>query len=438
MAYSLGIFLRERQVGTLNQDKNSGQLKITYLDAWQRNGYAISTGLTLNNQHTLTAAYNYLDNLLPEGEARKLLAMDLGVSEKQVYPQIRELGQDLSGAFSFTDSVPDLNAPPCFRLLGEAELIERLNKKEDFGLLHWDDKPRLSVAGVQDKLNVFVTAQGDIGFGDGAYCSTHILKFEKPNCEHLVLNEYICMKLSSAIGLPTAEVAFKRFGSHPALLVTRFDRRLDQDSNRVLRRHVIDGCQALNLSRDSKYERNLGDGRDVKHIRDGANLQRLFALCEHTSSPVKSIQWLINWQLFNLMISNYDSHGKNVSLYVSQDNFSFTPTYDLVNVSMFEQFKHILAMAMGDEFEPKDIHAYQMADFAETCDVDRKLVSRMLVSLANSVLQALNERHFLIELFEQYTLSTEEHLYIDALLDNIKTRTTYLKSQAKDILIMAL
>ena len=318
-------------------------------------------------------------------------------------------------------------------MLGEEELTERLNHKEDFGLLQWDNKPRLSVAGVQDKLNIFVTEQGDIGFGDGAYCSTHILKFEKPNCPHLVLNEYICMKLSSVIRLPTAEVEFKRFGSHPALLVTRFDRRLDQTSNRVLRRHVIDGCQALNLSRDYKYERNLGDSRDVKHIRDGASLQGLFALCERTSSPVKTMQWLINWQLFNLMISNYDSHGKNVSFYLSKETFTFTPAYDLVNVSMFEQFKHVLAMAMGDEFEPKDIHAYQIADFAETCGLDRKLVARMLADLAKSVLQALHDKHFLIELFEQHDLSTAEHAYIDALLENIKVRTTYLKSQVQDI-----
>ncbi|MCF2949430.1 HipA domain-containing protein [Paraglaciecola aquimarina] len=428
MAYSLGIFLRDTRVGTLTQDEASGLLSITYQTEWQQNGYAISTGLPLDNQHSLTAAYNYLDNLLPEGEARKLLALDLGVSEKQVYPQIRVLGQDLSGAFSFTDNAADLSAAASFRLLGEQELTERLNHKEDFGLLQWDDKPRLSVAGVQDKLNVFVTAQGEIGFGDGAYCSTHILKFEKPSCEHLVLNEYICMKLSSAIGLPTAEVAFKRFGSHPALLVTRFDRRLAQTSNRVLRRHVIDGCQALNLSRDYKYERNLGDGTDVLHIRDGASLQGLFALCERTSSPVKSMQWLINWQLFNLMINNYDSHGKNVSLYFSLGDFSFTPAYDLVNVAMFEQFKHVLAMAMGDEFDPKSIHAYQIADFAETCGLDRKLVSRMLTDLAKSVLKALDDRHFLTELIEQQTLSSAEHAYIDELLENIRMRTTHLQS----------
>jgi serine/threonine-protein kinase HipA len=438
MAYSLGIFLREKQVGILTQDEASGQLKITYFDAWRRDGYAIAPGLPLDNQHSLTAAYNYLDNLLPEGDARHLLAMDLGVAEKQVYPQIRALGQDLSGAFSFTDSQPDVFAPARFRLLGEAELIERLNNKEDFGLLHWDDKPRLSVAGVQDKLNVFVTAQGDIGFGDGAYCSTHILKFEKPKCEHLVLNEYICMKLSAALGLPTAEVEFKRFGPHPALLVSRLDRRLDQASNRVLRRHVIDGCQALNLSREHKYERNLGDGRDVLHIRDGASLPRLFGLCEQTSSPVQAMQWLINWQLFNLMISNYDSHGKNVSLYVSKDNFAFTPAYDLVNVAMFEQFKHVLAMGMGDEFMPNDIHAYQLADFAQSCNIERKLVSRMLLDLAKVVLQTLEQRHFLDGLFEQHSLSAAEHAYIDVLLDNIKTKTVYLKSQAEEILTITL
>lgn len=276
------------------------------------------------------------------------------------------------------------------------------------------------MAGVQDKLNVFVTPKGEISFGDGAYCSTHILKFEKTTCEHLVLNEYICMKLSSAIGLPAAEVGFKRFGPHPALLVTRFDRKLDQTSDQVLRIHVIDGCQALDLSRDHKYERNLGNSRDVKDIREGASLQRLFTRCENTSSPVKSMRWLINWQLFNLMISNYDSHGKNVSLYVSKDKLSFTPTYDLVNVSMFDQFKHVLAMAMGDEFEPKDIHAYQLADFAETCGISSKLISRMLVGLSQLVLQTLDERSFLTEVFEQQTLSTEEHSYIDVLLDNIK------------------
>lgn len=312
-----------------------------------------------------------------------------------------------------------------------------LNNKEEFGLLTWDDKPRLSVAGVQDKLNVFIDQAGNIGFGDGSLCSTHILKFEKKNCPNLVLNEFFCMKLSKAIGLPTADVTFRRFGPHAALIVERFDRKYVSDKSKVLRRHVIDGCQALNLSRDNKYERNLGDGRDVQHIRDGASLQKLFEFCQGMSSPVESTQWLINWQLFNLMISNYDSHVKNVSLYFDKHNARFTPAYDLVNIAMFPQFKHVFAMAMGDEFEPKDIHAYQLADFAETCNIDKKLLSRLLVGLADRVLNPLSGRVFINDLKEQAYVTVEDISYFEALRDNIFARTEYLKAQAADIPVIS-
>ena len=133
------------------------------------------------------------------------------------------------------------------------------------------------------------------------------------------------------------------------------------------------------------------------------------------------------------MINNYDSHGKNVSIYISKAMCAFTPAYDLVNVSMFEQFKHVLAMAMGEEFEPRDIHAYQLADFAETCDLDKKLVSRMLKQLAKKVLETLQEKDFLIDLFESNAISSAEQKYIDSLLNDIKARTAYLLSQAEDI-----
>lgn len=433
MAYTLAIYCGETEVGTLKQNPATGQLSIIYLPEWQQSGFAISPVLQLDNQYPVNAVYNYLDNLLPEGRARALLAETLALSESQIYPQIRALGRDLCGAFSFHISPPEHSPQPLFRKLSDDELEKRLSEKEQFGLLQWDDKPRLSVAGVQDKLNLFVNSKGEFGFGDGAYCSTHILKFERPNCPYLVLNEYVCMKLSEAVGLPTAAVALKRFGKHPALLVKRFDRRFDSASNRVQRRHVIDACQALNLPREYKYERNLGDGRDVAHIRDGASLVRLFELCGQTSSPVASIQWLVNWQLFNLMISNYDSHGKNLSFYLSKGRYQFTPAYDLVNVAMFDQFKHQLAMAMGDEFDPQDIHAYQLADFAETCGLDKKLLARMLTELANKVLAQLASKRFLSGVHESQQLLSDEQEYIDLLIDNIRERTAYLLSQAEQI-----
>ncbi|WP_288739428.1 hypothetical protein [uncultured Rheinheimera sp.] len=49
------------------------------------------------------------------------------------------------------------------------------------------------------------------------------------------------------------------------LLVKRFARKYDPRAGRLLRQHVIDGCQALDLPRYYKYERNLGDGWGVAH-----------------------------------------------------------------------------------------------------------------------------------------------------------------------------
>ena len=439
-AYQLQVTYGDDVIGTLALDSTTNLLKLSYTPQWQQQGFAISPHLPLNNQHAPEVAYNYLDNALPEGEARKLLAENLGVSEKNVYSQVRAIGNDLAGAIVFRPVQAEQidRTQPIFRLIEEAELIERLNIKEEFGLLTWDDKPRLSVAGVQDKLNVFIDNAGNLGFGDGSLCSTHILKFEKKNCPNLVLNEFFCMTLSTAIGLPTAEVAFRRFGPHPALIVKRFDRKYVSDDSKVLRRHVIDGCQALNLSRDHKYERNLGDGRDVKHIRDGASLEKLFGFCRKMSSPVESIQWLIHWQLFNLMIGNYDSHGKNVSLYFDDSTARFTPAYDLVNVSMFPQFKHILAMAMGDEFQPDTIHAYQLADFAETCNIDKKLLSRLLVSLADKVLKQLSSDLHINQLKQLPNITADDIQYFLVLRDNIVARTTHLKAQAAEIPLIRL
>ncbi|WP_337841959.1 HipA domain-containing protein [Rheinheimera sp.] len=438
-AYRLKLSYGDETIGLLALDNSTNLLKLSYTPEWQQQGFAISPHLPLNHQHRPDVAYNYLDNALPEGEARKLLAEHLGVSEKNVYSQVRALGGDLAGAVTFRPvqgSQPD-HQQPSFRPLADKELIERLNIKEQFGLLTWDDKPRLSVAGVQDKLNVFIDNAGTIGFGDGSLCSSHILKFERKNCPNLVLNEFFCMKLSTAIGLPTAEVAFRRFGPHPALIVKRFDRKYDAAAQKVLRRHVIDGCQALNLARDYKYERNLGDGRDVQHIRDGASLPKLFQLCRSMTSPAESMQWLIHWQLFNLMICNYDSHGKNVSLYFDKQNARFTPAYDLVNIAMFPQFKQVLAMAMGDEFEPQSVHAYQLADFAETCNIDKKLVARLLTSLADKVLQQLTDQgsgSALINQLKQQPFITADDLeYFQALSDNIVAGTAYLKAQAAEM-----
>lgn len=159
----------------------------------------------------------------------------------------------------------------------------------------------------------------------------------------------------------------------------------------------------------------------------------LFELAKTMASPVASLQWLINWQLFNLMISNYDSHGKNVSLFFDKRSNRFTPAYDLVNVAMFPQFKHTLAMAIGDEFEPTSINTYQMADFAETCGVNKKLLSRQLSDLADKVISTLTQQRFIETITQEGHFTKDDQEYMAEVREHVLSRTQHLRSQAQDI-----
>ena len=433
MSYQLALFYGEQLMGHLEYNAKTGLLRLQYNQHWKQHGFAISPALPLNKTHSPHSVYNFLDNLLPEGEARKLLTENLGVNDTQVFIQIRALGQDLSGAISFLDTDKQQTKSPLLRPIKEQELIQRLQQKEDFGLLIWDGKPRLSVAGVQDKINILYSESGEMSFADGSLCSTHILKFEPAHCPHLVLNEYFCMRLAKIIGLPVAEVIFKRFAEFPALLVKRFDRKLSRSKQKVYKRHLIDGCQALDLPRDYKYEQNFGDGRDVAHIRDGASLKLLFNFCQKTATPAANMQWLLNWQVFNLMINNYDSHAKNLSFFYGQNLCQFSPCYDLINVAMYPQFKQSLAMAIGDEFSPEDIYAYQLADFAESCAIDKKLLARTLITLAGKVFKALDSMTIEALFINSQMLTSAEKDYWQQLIENIRLRSSCLSAYAEEI-----
>ncbi|WP_448213543.1 hypothetical protein [Colwellia sp. MEBiC06753] len=89
----------------------------------------------------------------------------------------------------------------------------------------------------------------------------------------------------------------------------------------------------------------------------------------------------------------------------------------------------VLAMAMGDEFDPNHINAYQLADFAETCAIDKKLLARLLSNLTKKVLSTLTAESFIQDLVKINDFSVEEQIYIGQLKDNIVSRAQHLSSQ---------
>lgn len=295
----LDIYLNSKLIAHLLLQDD--QLLWNYTDDWKLNGFFISPHLSLLENIPSLNVQRFLRNLLPEGHPLDELTTHYNLSKNNTYALIRALGLDIPGALVALPAGKNLPIEGKLRILLSKELAQRLDDREHYSLLVWDNKPRLSVAGVQDKINVVLDEKGNIGFGEGALCSTHILKFEKQKLSYLVLNEYLSMQLARQCGIEVANTQIMYFDKHATLLVERFDREFISKSE--IRRHqIIDGCQALNLPPEYKYERNLGSGRDVAHIREGVSLSKLFEFAEHCNNPALTKKKMLDWVLFNILI----------------------------------------------------------------------------------------------------------------------------------------
>ncbi|GIU38618.1 serine/threonine-protein kinase HipA [Shewanella colwelliana] len=383
----LDMHLGDRIIGELSFDPDTETFAVNYTDKWQQNGFPISPMIPLDGSGRSNQIAMFLANLLPENKGLDYLVESLGVTRGNTFALIRGIGLDTAGAIAFAPQGVLLPANS-FREISDAEVIKRLEDPDSWPMEVWDGKPRLSVAGVQSKLNLFYSGEA-FGFAEGALSSTHILKFEKH--QHLVINEFLTMRLAKAISMNVANVDISYFGEYKALCVERFDRRYLPDEQKVLRRHIIDSCQTLGFSVNKKYERNFGTGRDVKDIREGVSFARLFSLASQCANPAAAKQDMLQWALFNLLSGNADAHGKNYSFFMTPEGLVPTPWYDLVCVALYDDFEQELAMAIDDEFDTNKIYAYQLAAFIDEIGLPRALLVNNLTQMATKITQAIDE-----------------------------------------------
>ncbi|MCU8004852.1 MULTISPECIES: HipA domain-containing protein [unclassified Shewanella] len=384
---TLEMHLGDLIIGELSFDATTDTFAVYYTKDWQQSGFPLSPTIPLDGTGSSSQISMFLVNLLPENKGLDYLIESLGVSKGNTFALIRAIGLDTAGAVAFVPKgtlLPETQLRP----IKAEEVIQRIEDPTMWPMEIWDGKPRLSVAGVQPKLNLFYNGE-KFAFAEGALSSTHIVKFEK--YRHLVLNEFMTMRLAKAIGMNVANVDIVHFGDYKVLCVERFDRRYIPNAQRVLRRHIVDSCQALGFSVSKKYERNFGSGRDVKDIREGVSFNRLFSLAAKCCNPVAAKQDMLQWALFNLLTGNADAHGKNYSFFMTPSGMEPTPWYDLVSVAMYEDFEQQLAMAIDDEFDPNSIYAYQLAAFIDGLGLPRNLLISNLTTIARRIPQAIAE-----------------------------------------------
>ena len=125
---------------------------------------------------------------------------------------------------------------------------------------------RISIAGAQEK-TALLYYQKKWCRPLGMTPTSHIFKLPIGFIQHQNMdlsdsceNEYLCLEIARAFGLPVANTRIENFLDVKVLIVERFDRQWSSDKTWLMRLPQEDLCQALGYSPNLKYEADGGPG----------------------------------------------------------------------------------------------------------------------------------------------------------------------------------
>eukprot|EP01042_Synura_sphagnicola_P033478 gene33478-42992_t len=233
LARRLNVFLNGRHVGQLNREA-SGAIDFVYEADWLgwAHTLAISLSLPLREERYIGAPVsNLFDNLLPDNDGlRRQVATRVGAEGVDAYSLLYAIGGDCVGALQF---LPDGTPPaPAGAFEGHPVSDDDITAivanlaRNPLGLER-DDDFRISIAGAQEKTALLLW-EGQWLRPKGSTPTTHILKpqiGQLPNgldLSNSVENEYLCLTLTRALGIPTAQVEMATFGDRRVLVIEGF------------------------------------------------------------------------------------------------------------------------------------------------------------------------------------------------------------------------
>jgi serine/threonine-protein kinase HipA len=381
--------MHAHKAGTLVQDM-TGQLTFRYDPSYLQEPGAVPLSYSLplrDTAFTNAQCRGYFSGLLPESEVRDVVAKNLGISGKNDFSMLREIGGECAGAVSFI--VPGqeetVRALDCKRL-NESEFAEILRNLPQRPLLAGEKDIRLSLAGAQEKLAIIYDDEG-IALPLGSAISTHIVKPDLVRFPDIIYNEELCMQLAQRIGLQTADAQIKYADTIPYLLIKRYDRMHPDKTNKSIERvHQEDFCQALGSISERKYQRE-----------GGPSLANCFKLIRDTSEvPATDLIQMLNAVLFNFLIGNNDAHGKNFSfLYVMKDDGRYSmrlaPFYDLISTSYYPELSPLMAMEIGDKYKSAEVTLNHFEHLAQQCGLSKAMLLRQLRIVIERMLNGIQE-----------------------------------------------
>jgi serine/threonine-protein kinase HipA len=384
-------------VGLLRHEA-SGATTFRYDASWLESERAFPISLSLPLREAAYSGVPVLavfENLLPDSDVlRRLIATRVHAAGTDAYSLLTRVGRDCAGALQF---LPEGEEPgPAGEVRGtplDEEQIGTLLASLAAAPLGMSDQNafRISIAGAQEK-TALLRQDGEWLLPTGSTATTHILKppigrvGNGLDFSDSVENEYLCLRLIRALGLPAANVEIAEFAGRRALVVERFDRVWTGDG-RLLRLPQEDCCQALGVPPGQKYESDGGPG-----------MQAILELLQGSDTPLADQRTFLKAQMVFWLLAATDGHAKNFSFFLrSGGGYRLTPLYDVLSTQpqvaarQIPRNQHKLAMTAGDNRRSL-IHQLQPRHFVQTArraGIGAAIVRSIVEELAHSVKDAV-------------------------------------------------
>jgi serine/threonine-protein kinase HipA len=393
----LSVFLSGSHVGTLRRAP-SGAVSFQYSAGWLNDPQAIPVSLSLplrESRYSGEPVNAVFDNLLPDSEdIRRRVAERVGAGGTDAYSLLSSIGRDCVGALQFLsgDKYPDTLGAVQGEPIDPEGIAALLDNLATAPLGLGDDNAfRISLAGAQEK-TALLWHHDRWNKPIGTTATTHILKpsiGRLPNGMDLtysVENEFLCLKLLTALGLPAAKADITDFADRRVLVVERFDRKWTQDG-RLFRLPQEDCCQALGVPPTRKYQSEGGPG-----------LRNILELMSGSDEPERDQRIIMKAAMAFWLLGATDGHAKNFSLMLGTGGrFHLAPLYDVLTVQPIFDAGGIrrtemkLAMSAGDNrhYRIDEIRLRHFIQTAARANVGRSVVESCFAELADSMSDAM-------------------------------------------------
>ena len=235
----------------------------------------------------------------------------------------------------------------------------------------------LTVPGVQKKLSLHLSQQGETRLTIVDYPTGYILKPQTEEYRYLPEFEDLAMRMAKIVGIQTVPHALVKINDQYAYITKRIDREITDKEVKMFA--MEDFCQLSNRLTQDKYKGSYEScARIIKRysVYSGLDLTELFLRV-----------------VFSFVIGNSDMHLKNFSLKEMESGsreFCLSQAYDLlpVNIILPEDQEQ---MALTLNGKKRNLHKKDFIVFVDSCGIEKRTAIKLMNKICMSKGKFLDE-----------------------------------------------